>query len=150
MALNERTCQGSANLVSITSGTERKRGFVGIVSCRSEPLVKSFDYLSTIFDIFFLLLFSIFLFLFPLLFTFFIKNKNILKFNRTICRLFVEYIYLNILLRQNIIKFDKREIFFFYYFTNFVKSHFMKTLKRQILKTQIFLERILLCQSKLK
>ena len=138
------------NLVSITSGTERKRGFVGIVSCRSEPLVKSFDYLSTIFDIFFLLFFSIFLFLFPLLFTFFIKNKNILKFNRTICRLFVEYIYLNILFRQNIIKFDKREIFFFYYFTNFVKSHFMKTLKRQILKTQIFLERILLCQSKLK
>ena len=136
--------------MSITSGTERKRGFVGIVSCRSEPLVKSFDYLSTIFDIFFLLFFSIFLFLFPLLFTFFIKNKNILKFNRTICRLFVEYIYLNILFRQNIIKFDKREIFFFYYFTNFVKSHFMKTLKRQILKTQIFLERILLCQSKLK
>ncbi len=29
---------GSANLVSATSGTERKRGFVGIVSCQREPL----------------------------------------------------------------------------------------------------------------
>ena len=40
-ALNERTCKGSANLVSVTSGTERKRGFVGIeMPVLREPLVR--------------------------------------------------------------------------------------------------------------
>ncbi len=29
---------GAANLVSVTSGTERERGFVGIGACRSAPL----------------------------------------------------------------------------------------------------------------
>ncbi len=35
---------GTANLVSATSGTERERGFVGILPLRSDPLLKMFSF----------------------------------------------------------------------------------------------------------
>ena len=40
---------GAANLVSVTSGTERERGFVGIGLAEAETLVKSITKILTFF-----------------------------------------------------------------------------------------------------